>query len=257
MELHSKIIGEGKPLIILHGFLGMGDNWKTLGKQFAHEGFEVHLVDQRNHGRSFHHPDFSYEHMVTDLDTYVTHKGITSFSLIGHSMGGKTAMLYACTYPEKIDKLIIADIGPKFYPQHHQTILEGLQMLQNNPNALKGRKEADAFLEQYIQEVGVRMFLLKNLYWKEPGALGLRMNLSVLVANIAQIGKALDKDKTYAGDTLFLKGERSNYILPEDEEGMYHAFAKAHITQITNAGHWLHAENPKQFFREVLDFIKT
>lgn len=255
MALHSNILGEGKPLVILHGFLGMGDNWKTLGKQFAQDGFEVHLVDQRNHGRSFHHDEFSYEHMVSDLDAYVIEKDIQRFVLLGHSMGGKTAMLYACTFPDKINKLLVADIGPKFYPQHHQTILKGLQDLQHNPAAMQGRKEADQFLGQYIKEVGIRMFLLKNLYWKEPGILGFRMNLPVLIKNIEEIGKPLDPNMKYQGDTLFLKGEQSDYILPEDEEGLYNAFAKAQITQISNAGHWLHAENPKQFYRETKGFI--
>lgn len=257
MELYSKIIGAGRPFIILHGFLGMGDNWKTLGKQFAQEGFEVHLVDQRNHGRSFHDAAFSYELMAQDLHYYVAKKGIENFTLLGHSMGGKTAMLYACINPEKIDKLIIADIGPKFYPQHHHAILDGLQKLQNNPDALKSRKEADAFLGQFIKEVGVRMFLLKNLYWREPGNLGLRMNLPVLVKNIAEIGKPLSPHHTFQGEALFLKGERSDYILPEDKEGVYHAFAKAQIKEIANAGHWLHAENPKQFYQEVLHFVQS
>lgn len=256
MELYSKILGKGKPLIILHGFLGMGDNWKTLGKQFAQDGFEVHLVDQRNHGRSFHKTAFSYEYMVSDLDYYVTKKRIQHFTLLGHSMGGKSAMLYACMYPEKIDKLVIADIGPKLYPQHHHLILEGLQKLQNNPEALRSRKAANAYLGSYIKEEGVRMFLLKNLYWKEPDTLGLRMNLAVLVENIEEIGKPLAAHMTYEGDTLFLRGERSDYILPEDEEGVYGAFAQAVIKEVSNAGHWLHAENPNQFYQEVLNFIK-
>lgn len=255
MELHSKILGEGNPLIILHGFLGMGDNWKTLGKQFSQDGFQVHLVDQRNHGRSFHHNNFSYEHMVKDLNHYVRHHNLERFSLIGHSMGGKTAMLYACDYPETIDKLIVADIGPKFYPQHHELILESLQRLSTNQEALSSRKNADAFLSQYIMEVGVRMFLLKNLFWKEPGLLGLRVNLDVLVENIEEIGKPLAAHKKYAGETLFLKGERSNYILPEDESGLKKAFAKASLKEIPRAGHWLHAENATDFYQEVINFL--
>lgn len=255
MELYSKILGEGRPLIILHGFLGMGDNWKTLGKKFSQNGFEVHLVDQRNHGRSFHHSDFSYEAMAQDLLQYARLKNLARFSLLGHSMGGKTAMVFACNYPEKIDKLIIADISPKFYPQHHQVILEGLQSLRNNATALRGRQEADTYLSKYIKDTGVRMFLLKNLYWKTPGKLDLRVNLEVLVKHIAAIGKALDTSKHFDGDTLFLKGERSDYILPEDENGLYHAFAKAKIITIKRAGHWLHAENPADFYQEVINFL--
>lgn len=255
MQLHSRIIGEGRPLLILHGFLGSGDNWKTLAKQFAQEGFQVHLVDQRNHGRSFHAPDFSYELMVADLKAYSLYQGLDNFSLIGHSMGGKTAMLFACDHSEMLDKLIVADIGPKFYPQHHQTILEGLKGLSANSEALSSRKNADQFLGNHIKEIGVRMFLLKNLYWKEPNILGLRVNLEALITNIEEIGKPLDTLKRYQGDTLFLKGERSDYILEEDERGIMNAFAKAQIKTIPKAGHWLHAENPTDFYQEVINFL--
>ena len=256
MTLYSKIIGEGRPIIILHGFLGMGDNWKTLGKKISQNGFQVHLVDQRNHGRSFHDSAFSYEEMAQDLREYASAKNLEQFILLGHSMGGKTAMLFACTYPDMIDKLLVADIGPKFYPQHHQLILKGLQDLIANKEALSSRQSADAFLSEYIKEVGIRMFLLKNLYWEKPGMLGLRVNLKVLVENIAEIGKPLEASRQFEGDTLFLKGERSDYILPEDEKEIYHAFAKAKVKEIKGAGHWLHAENPSDFYEEMMRFLQ-
>ncbi len=255
MQLHSKIIGEGRPLLILHGFLGMGDNWKTLAKQFSQDGFQVHLIDQRNHGRSFHSDNFSYEVMGDDLFQYANHYGLGTFVLLGHSMGGKTAMLFACNYPQMIDALIIADIAPKYYPQHHQQILSGLDALAGNEEALSGRKQADEFLSKYIKEVGIRMFLLKNLYWEEPKKLGLRINLASLIKNIEEIGKPLAPSKTFSGDTLFLRGAQSNYILQEDEEELYNAFAKAEIKTISKAGHWLHAENPTDFYQEVINFL--
>ena len=253
--LHANIIGEGEPLIILHGFLGMGDNWKTLARQFASDGFEVYLIDQRNHGRSFHSDSFSYELMVEDLNTYCVENNISHFNLLGHSMGGKVAMLYATTYPEMVKKLIIADIGVKAYPQHHQTILEGLTALSNNKQAMTSRSDADDFLSSYINDDGTRMFLLKNLYWIEKGILGFRMNLKALIKNIEQIGKALPEGVSYDGETLFLRGDKSNYILDEDEKGLYNAFAKAQLKTISNAGHWLHAENPKDFHKEVINFL--
>ncbi|MFT5079357.1 MAG: esterase, partial [Patiriisocius sp.] len=129
MLLHSKIIGTGKPLVILHGFLGSGDNWKTLGNKFAEDGFQVHLVDQRNHGKSFHSDDWSYEIMVADLKAYCDHFKLESIDLLGHSMGGKTAMAFAVAFPEMLHKLVIADIGPKAYPSHHQDILKALGSL--------------------------------------------------------------------------------------------------------------------------------
>lgn len=253
--LHSKIIGEGTPFIILHGFLGMGDNWKTLGKHFADEGYEVHLVDQRNHGRSFHSDDFNYELLVEDLKAYCDEYGITTMILLGHSMGGKTAMLFATTFPDLVKELIIADISPRAYPQHHQVILDGLTALSGDKAALSSRGAADDFLSKYIKEIGTRQFLLKNLYWKEKGLLGLRMNLSALVQHIEEIGKPLSEEKKYDGETLFLKGEKSDYINEEDGNIIKSAFAKAQLTTIPNASHWLHAENPQVFLKEVLNFL--
>ncbi|TVZ52351.1 alpha/beta fold hydrolase [Dokdonia sp. Hel_I_53] len=255
MTIYSKIIGKGTPLVILHGFLGMGDNWKTLGRQFAADGYEVHLVDQRNHGRSFHSEHFNYSLLVEDLKVYCDEKGLDQIHLLGHSMGGKTAMLFAVTYPELVKKLIIADIGVKAYPQHHQQILEGLMALSKNANALSSRTESDNFLSTYVSDEGTRMFLLKNLYWKEKGVLALRMNLPALVAHIEEIGKPLPDGASYSGEALFLKGEKSNYILLEDENEIFNAFAKAKLKPISKAGHWLHAENPKDFYKEVINFL--
>ena len=115
MILHSNIMGKGQPFVILHGFLGMGDNWKTLAGQFAEDGYEVHLVDQRNHGRSFHDEHFTYEIMANDLKEYCDAKGLDKIILLGHSMGGKTAMWFAVNYPERVSKLLVADIGPKYF----------------------------------------------------------------------------------------------------------------------------------------------
>ncbi len=255
MILHSNIIGEGEPLVILHGFLGMGDNWRTLAKTFSKDGYEVHLVDQRNHGRSFHSDDFSYELLVEDLKVYCEHKEIEKINLLGHSMGGKTAMLFAVTYPEIINKLIIADIGVKEYPPHHTIILEGLEALSYSDEAMASRSAADNFLANYIPDLGTRMFLLKNLFWKEKGILGLRMNLSVLIDKVEEIGKLFPEEKVYKKETLFLRGDRSDYILPKDEKDIYNAFAKAKIETISNAGHWLHAENPQDFYNKVINFL--
>lgn len=254
--LHSKIIGNGVPIVILHGFLGMGDNWKTLGKQFADHGYQVHLVDQRNHGRSFHSDDFSYDFMARDLNDYCEAHTLENIVLLGHSMGGKTAMAFATTYPDSVSKLIVADIAPRYYPQHHQTILEGLQALAQDQQALSGRKEAEDFLATYVPDMGTRLFLLKNLYWVVPGKkLGLRMHLPALIRHIDQIGMALPEGVRFDKDTLFLRGEKSDYIKDEDIDEIHRAFAKAHIVTIADAGHWLHAENPQLFMKEVLNFL--
>ena len=253
MQLHSNIIGEGKPFVILHGFLGMSDNWKTLGKQFAEAGFQVHLVDQRNHGRSFHSSDFNYDLLSQDLKAYCDTHDLKDIILLGHSMGGKTAMLFSTQFPEYVNKLIIADISPRFYPIHHDAILEGLANL--NFNALKSRGEAEEQLSNYVSDYGTRLFLLKNLYWVEKGVLGLRMNLEALTDNVSEVGEALPIHSKFEGDTLFLKGDKSEYIAAQDEPLIKSHFTKAKIETIENAGHWLHAENPKDFYSAVINFV--
>lgn len=253
MLLHSNIIGNGNPFIILHGFLGVGDNWKTLAKKFSEKGYQLHLVDQRNHGRSFHHEDFDYDILAEDLKNYCEYYKLEKIILLGHSMGGKTAMLFAAKYPEIVEKLIVADIAPRFYPKHHDAILEGLASL--NFNVIKSRKEADEQLSKYVFEEAARQFLLKNLYWVEKGQLGLRINLEVLTNNVGEVGEALPTYLSFNGDTLFLRGDRSEYITTNDKSLIKMQFPNATISSVSNAGHWLHVENPKEFHQFVMDFI--
>lgn len=253
MNLHTQIIGEGTPFIILHGFLGMGDNWRTLGNRFAEEGYQVHLVDQRNHGRSFHHDEFSYTVMAQDVRAYLEQQALDKVILLGHSMGGKTAMELATTHQDSIANLIVADIAPKEYPSHHQDILMALQRLDFSE--IKTRGQADKALANDIKEWGVRQFLLKNIYWKEKGQLALRMNLDVLQDKVEEIGKALPLDRRFEGKTLFLKGAKSNYIEYMDELLIHKHFPLAQIQQIDDAGHWLHADQPDEFFHKVRLFL--
>ena len=253
MVLHSQILGSGKPFVILHGFLGMGDNWKTLGTRWADDGYEVHLLDQRNHGRSFHSDEFSYKTMAEDLKKYCDEHDLKEIILLGHSMGGKVAMQFAVTYPEKVSKLIVADIAPKAYPPHHQDILKALSALDFS--TIKSRGEAEDILSEYIKEQGTRLFLLKNLYRKTNKELALRINLPVLSEKIEEVGVALPENTVFEGDTLFLGGEKSGYIEPMDELLIKKHFPKAEIGTISNAGHWLHAENPDEFYDNVMNFL--
>ncbi len=253
--LYSKIDGLGKPLLILHGFLGMSDNWKTLATQYAPEGFEVHAIDLRNHGRSFHSDDFSYEIMVQDILEYCQANNLTKIDLIGHSMGGKVAMLFATTYPEMVNKLIVADIGPKFYPQHHQSILAGLNAVDFSRKP--SRTEVDEIVKNYIPDFGTRQFLLKSLYWQTPEQLAFRFNLAIFNKKIDEIGKALPENNIFEKPTLFIRGGISNYILDEDFEGIKEHFPNSVLQTIPNVGHWLHAENPEMFFDLTLEFLKN
>lgn len=251
--LHSLIIGEGeKDLLILHGFLGMGDNWKTHAKHWATQGWRVHLIDQRNHGRSFWSDDFNYDFMAEDLLKYFDAHKIAEATLLGHSMGGKVAMQFACTNPEKVTQLIVADIAPKAYPPHHQQILNGLAAL--NFSQITSRKEADQTLSNFIKEAGIRQFLLKNIYRVTPSQLGLRINIAVLINASDQIGTSLSQEMQYPGKTLFLKGEHSGYIEAGDELLLQHHFPQNTLVTIEKAGHWLHAENPMAFGQAIANW---
>jgi esterase len=252
--LYSKIEGSGKPLLIIHGFLGMSDNWKSLGTQFAEDGFQVHMLDLRNHGRSFHSDEFSYEVMVQDVYDYCQANSLESVDVIGHSMGGKTAMLLATTYPDLVDKLIIADIGPKFYAPHHQDILAGLNAVDFSIKP--SRNEVEETLKNHIPDFGTRQFLMKSLYWLEPGQLAFRFNLEVFNKKIEEIGKPLVADLVYEKSTLFIRGGKSNYILDGDVDSIKKHFPNLTLKTIPNVGHWLHAENPKMFYELAGDFLK-
>jgi pimeloyl-ACP methyl ester carboxylesterase len=214
----------------------------------------VHALDLRNHGKSFHADDFSYEIMVEDVKKHFEFHQLKDVLLLGHSMGGKVAMLLATTYPELVSKLIVADIGPKYYAPHHQTILAALNAVDFSKKP--SRAEVEEIVSGYIKDFGTRQFLLKNLYWASPEQLAFRFNLKVFNEKIETVGTALPFENTFSKDTLFLRGDKSDYILDSDFETIYHHFPSANIKTIKNAGHWLHAENPKDFFSLVLDFIK-
>lgn len=250
--LHSTIKGEGKPLLILHGYFGMSDNWKTLGNLFSKD-YQVHLIDQRNHGRSFHADAFNYELLAQDLYSYTQYHQLENIYLVGHSMGGKTAMLFAVNYPNLVDKLIIVDISPKSYQPHHNAILAGLNSVDFSVH--NSRKLVDEQLSNYISELGVRQFLLKNVYWKEKGVLDYRFNLKSLTENNVEVGKPLPQNTSFMKPTLFLKGEKSDYILSDEQIIIDNHFPENKVIEISKAGHWLHAENPKDFYKEVCVFL--
>lgn len=252
--LYSKIEGSGKPFIIMHGFLGMSDNWKTLAGQYVETGFQVHALDLRNHGRSFHSDEWSYEVMVQDVFEYCQAHQLTKIDILGHSMGGKVAMLFATTHPEIVDKLIVADIGPKFYKQHHQDILAGLNAVDFSVKPNRG--DVEEIVAQYVPDFGTRQFLLKNLYWKEPGQLAFRFNLTAFNNNLDAIGKALAEELVFDKPTLFIRGGNSRYILDTDFDIIRQQFPAAQFETIPNAGHWLHAENPELFFELSTGFLK-
>jgi len=253
MILQSRILGKGRPLVILHGLFGMLDNWQSLGKKFA-ENFEVHLIDQRNHGKSFHHNDCSFELMAEDLRIYIEHHNLSNVYIIGHSMGGKVAMFYSVKNHKKVEKLIVVDIAPKKYSitnSNHVKILDIITGLKT----ITSRKETEVQLKKNIPEEDVRQFLLKNLYWKSQKKLAWRCNFNSIKKNLANFYKGLQREDLFNKKTLFIKGKNSNYILNADLNLIKYHFPLAQIKSIAKAGHWVHAENPIEFYKTTMNFL--
>ena len=184
MKLAYRKLGTGKPLFILHGLFGSADNWQTIGKYFA-EYFTVYFIDQRNHGQSPHSDEWNYEYMSEDLNELMQDDGLEKVNIIGHSMGGKTAMHFTVRHPEKVEKLVVVDIGPKKYPVTNQFVVDAIE--QFNPQEVKSRKEADEIMSHYIEDIGTRQFLLKNLYWDDNQKLQWKFNYDVIKKNIKNV----------------------------------------------------------------------
>lgn len=251
MELYFRELGQGSPLIILHGLFGSSDNWYSLSKIFA-EKYKVYVVDQRNHGQSPHDSEHNYKVLTDDLNTFIEDHKIEKPIIIGHSMGGKTAMNFAIRFPEKLSKLIIVDIVPKAYPVHHDSILEGLTAIALNQ--LESRGQADEILSQYVPEPAVRQFLLKNLARDKDQSFEWRINIPALEAHIDDMGAALQYEGKFEGSALFIVGAQSKYFEPGDDVVIKSYFPKAEIATL-NTGHWVQAENPKEFMETVYNFV--
>jgi len=255
MQLNYKTLGEGKPLIILHGLFGSLDNWLTIAKELTeNHNYKVYLVDQRNHGHSPHSDEFNYGAMAEDLNEFIEEHGIENPSILGHSMGGKTAMKFALNHADKWDKLIVVDISPKAYPVHHDVILEGLNAI--DVHNLKSRGEADKQLAEHISDFGTRQFLLKNLSRRKEGGFEWKINLPVIEKNIEIIGEGMEEQLAIEKDVLFIRGEKSDYIKDEDNILIVQHFPNSKIETIKGAGHWVHAEQPEALLNTVTDFLR-
>ena len=249
--LNYKSFGQGDPVVILHGLLGSLDNWQTIARQLA-EDYTVFIVDQRNHGKSFHSDTMNYKAMAEDLANFLDEQGVHRVSLVGHSMGGKTAMKFAGSYPNILDKLVVVDIGPKAYPPGHDNILDALQALP--VGRIESRTEADDLLAEHISDQGVRMFLLKNLA-RDGDGYKWKMNLPAIVNHYDEITEAVYPSQPHEGPSLFIKGEKSDYIQDEDWTKIQEHFPAATLKSIDNAGHWVHADQPEAMLEALRDFL--
>lgn len=254
MQLNYKVFGEGTPLIILHGLFGTLDNWQSLAKILS-EDYMVFIVDLRNHGRSPHSPDFSYELMAEDVHAFMVDNWIHEAYVMGHSMGGKVAMHLATHHEDMVEKLIVVDMAPKTYQPSHEAIFQG--MLTLDLDQLESRSDADAHLSTYIDSMAVRQFLIKNLHLnREAGKYQWKMNLPVIYDKYQQILEATTLFAAYEGPTLFLKGANSDYIIEEELGDYQRCFPNAELTTIQDAGHWIHAEQPQAFIAAVRQFLE-
>ena len=254
ISLNYKTFGQGPALIILHGLFGSLDNWLSLGKQFA-DDFSVYLVDQRNHGRSPHSPEWSYQIMAEDLHDFMDGQGIFQAHLLGHSMGGKTVMTFAGLYPERVDKLIVADMGIRRYPRHHEEVLAAIFAI--DLPSLETRQQAEAILTSHLSDQAVIQFLLKNLGRDENKQFQWKFNAEVIRERYDEVLAPVTFDHPHEGTTLFLTGGKSHYVKPEDHPSILELFPQAHFASLPNAGHWLHAEQPEAFFTEVRRFLAS
>lgn len=252
MILNSKKLGQGKPLIIMHGLFGMLDNWMSVANQLQDQ-YTLYLLDLRNHGKSPHTEDFNYAVMAEDVRAFMDQEGILSAYVLGHSMGGKVAMTLAQKYPDYVEKLVVVDIAPKYYPTVQDVVLDAL--LAVNFQIQKSRKEVESVLRQYLQEEDVIQFLMKNMYWKEEGVLAWKFNLPAISKHISNIGQATDAHR-FEKPTLFVRGALSNYIKPEDEQDIHTLFTHVQIQTIPDCGHWVHAEKPNEFIQILTRFLR-
>jgi pimeloyl-ACP methyl ester carboxylesterase len=254
MRLYSRTIGDtGDDLIILHGLFGSGDNWQTHAKYLS-QWFKVTLIDQRNHGHSGHSDEMNYSVMSEDVNETMESLGIERACILGHSMGGKTAMYFAQAYPEKVIKLMIIDMGIKAYPPHHGPVFDAIHAV--DIDNCTSRKDAETRIAPFIPDFSTQQFILKNMYWIEEGKLAWRFNATALEQSINHILAALPNHSVLL-PALFLAGGKSNYILPADHSSILIQFPLAKFQSIQNAGHWVHAEAPQEFLQMILSFLEV
>lgn len=252
--LNHKVVGEGPPLIILHGLFGSLDNWLTAAKYLGEE-YQVFLVDQRNHGQSFHSAEFSYQAMAGDLQHFIQELKLEHPMLLGHSMGGKTIMKYTSLFGDDFSKMIVVDIAPRSYPVHHQFILDAYQAL--DLQKVERRSDAEDQLKPLVKNTAIRQFLLKNLYRDKDGNFSWKINLPVITKNIENVGEGLPETKISDKPVLFIRGENSDYIQEGDMDKIRTIFSNSNLVTIKNAGHWIHAEQPEAFLKTVKQFLTT
>jgi pimeloyl-ACP methyl ester carboxylesterase len=261
LKLFSRKIGHGQPVVILHGLFGMSDNWLTVGRDLGRQGFAVHLLDLRNHGQSPHGPSHTYEDMCADLLEYFQQENIAKAGLVGHSMGGKCAMYFALLHPEKLYDLVVVDIAPSDYKKqnvaYHTNIIYNLMAI--DLLAHKSRQTLVEEIRNRLNDSRLAMFLGKSIMRKEDGRFCWKLNLSVLLESVTFLSRGMDEVQQHAPclvPTLFVRGEKSDFIQPRHEPDRVKYFPRSEMTTIVHAGHWLHMEQPDRLLAVLLEFLR-
>ncbi|WP_206484139.1 alpha/beta fold hydrolase [Thalassotalea sp. G2M2-11] len=251
--LHYQQSGSGQPIVLIHGLFGSLENLNMVAKGLT-DNYRVINIDVRNHGASFHENNMAYPVLAQDVIDTLNHLAIDSCAILGHSMGGKIAMQMALDYPERVEKLIVADIAPVAYPPHHNQIIAGL--LAIDIDNISTRQQADQQLAPYVKEAGVRQFLLRNITKKtDSSQLKFKCNLANIAHCYHQIVQVYQGDKVFNKACLFIKGGDSNYITREHQAAIQAIFPHSKAKIIQGAGHWLHAEKTVAFNKIVNDFL--
>ena len=255
MELFYREYGKGRPLVILHGILGISDNWVTFARRISHLGYRCLIPDQRNHGHSPHHPVLNYYALSDDLGEFISSLGLKEPILLGHSMGGKVAMRFTLENQEKVSRLIVVDTSLRTYVRfhYHQRLIDA--MMSIDFDSVRSRSEAEEVLSQRIEDERIVQFLLKNLFWKEKNRLAWRPNIQAIGENLENMYDGVFFSTRYDKPALFVRGGLSDYILDQDIPAIYENFPAARVETIESGTHWVHADAPEEFFRLVSYFL--
>ncbi len=252
LKLFYRIVGDGYPLVILHGLFGSSDNWQTFARGMADQ-YKVISLDLRNHGNSMHTYDFNYNSISQDIRETLSELQLDQYHLLGHSMGGKAAAYHTLENPDRVSKLVIIDIAMRAYPPHHDRYFDA--MLSMDLNQITNRMEAENWLSNYIHEEIVRKFLLKSLIREESGKFKWKFGLDELYTSYDVVNRAITSDHPFTRDTLIVSGDRSDYITDQDQEYFLKLFPKATFSVIAQAGHWVQADQPLALQNILLDFL--
>jgi esterase len=239
-------------IVILHGLFGSSDNWLTQARFLSNNNYKVYTIDQANHGQSYHSASFDYATMVSDLKEFIDDQNLEQPVILGHSMGGKTAMNFALAHPDSLSKLIVVDIAPRYYDLEHYTILKGLNAIAID--TITSRNEADEVLATYVHESDVRQFLLKNLQRKAEGGFSWKINLPLITEQLANIGVDLQYPGKFDKPSLFIRGRRSNYVRDSDWDRIKEVFPQASL-ETMETGHWVQAEKPQEFVNLIMNWL--